>query len=170
MEDLVGSGERRGNRIMADLKLIKNSKMDIKNVVAMSKEFHSEAMEPSPFNSNLVSMFLSKLCDDRRGIMIVCVDELGNRVGFLAAHCFPNYLTGELMAEETAIYVSPDWRRDGAGDLMLDEFERWAKEDVKAARLRVTAQASLRMAGVVRWFESRGYKQAEMSLTKEVTY
>lgn len=165
---MVGAGQRGENTGMIAIKVLKDFRGHIPSVLSMSKKFHHEAGEVGPWNEALVASFLAGVCDNGRAAMFVAVDGFGNRAGFLVAQAFPNYLTGEVIAEETAIYVDENYRKEGVGDKLLDEFERWAKEEGRAARIRVTAQASLRMAGVVRWFESRGYRKAEISLTKEV--
>lgn len=164
---MVGT-KKRGVCILTAVRIIIDDRSSIESVLRLSREFHSEARESGPFERVRVASFLVDTCDSDSGIMVVAVDKFGNRIGFVVGRSFPNYLTGQLIAEETAIYVDPHYRSEGVGDLLMDSFEDWAINKKNVKRIRVTAQASLRMAGVIRWFKSRGYKESEMSLTKEV--
>lgn len=148
----------------------KDKRTDIPAVLSMSREFHAEAKERGPFDRHRVANFLAMACAAHNSAMFVLRDDLGFPQGFLVAQCGENYLTGERIAEETAIFVLPAYRKYGVGDALLDRFEEWSKNEVKAKRMRVTAQWSLRMAGVVRWFGRRGFEPVEVSLTKEVTH
>lgn len=167
---MVGSSKGGYGRIMGFISILRDDRTSIKAVMEMSRKFHKEAGVSAPFEPVRVSSFLVGVCESPNAMMAVAIDKFGNRVGYVVAQSFQNYLTGALMSEETAIYVDPDYRQYGAGDKLLDEFERWSIEEKKVRVLRVTCQANLRMAGVMKWFKSRGYKEAEMSLTKEVSY
>lgn len=168
---MVGTSKRGGTRsAMTVIKTIRNDRMSIPSIVEMSEKFHALTGSGIGFDKNRVKVFVSGLCDNMRGITIVAVDKFGNRVGFVAGFCSINHISGELIAEECAIWVEPEYRRDGVGDKLMDEFESWAEKEMMVAHIRVTAQATLRMAGVVRWFKSRGYKEVEMIMTKEVKY
>lgn len=136
----------------------------------MSKRFHAEAKEAGPFDPARVSGFLSGVCRSGRAAMFVAENEEypASPKGFLVAQCGENYLTGEVIAEETAIFVMPDHRAEGVGQKLFDAFESWARDEMKANRIRVTAQSSLRPEAVAKWFARRGFKEAERSFTKEV--
>lgn len=164
---MVGSGPG-GNNPMTAVKITANNRADIRRVAEMSRDFHEEAMERGPFNMDRVVSFLSQVCSSAKAMMFVAKSDSGEVIGFLVCQCGENYLTGERIAEETAIYVSKHWRSSGAGDALFGAFEGWAANDMRASRNRVTAQASLRFAGVVKWFKSKGYAETELSLTKEV--
>lgn len=167
---MVGSREGRDcpddGQVM--IKITNKDRNRIVSVVRMSEAFHREAGESGPFDPSRVSLFLSAICNSPDGAMFVAVDKFGNSAGFLVAQCGANYLTGERMAEETAIYVLPEYRDTKAGAKLYDEFERWAIHHAGAKRLRVTAQSSLRVEAVSSWFRRRGYREVERSFTKEV--
>lgn len=151
-------------------RISKDDRTRIVQVVAMSQRFHWEAGETGPFDAARVSMFLSSICASGRAAMFVAYDTERESapMGFLVAQCGENYLTGELIAEETAIYVMKDDRRKRVGDDLYDAFERWAVDDMKVSKMRVTAQSSLRPEAVGRWFARRGFREAERSFIKEV--
>lgn len=167
----MGASQRGGTSSgMTVVKTLRNDRISIPSVVSMSEKFHGLTGSKIGFDKNMVTLFVSGLCDNQRGIVIVAIDKLGNRVGFIAGFCSVNHISGELIAEECAIWVEPEYRREGVGDKLMDEFEEWAEKEMKVAHIRVTAQATLRMAGVVRWFKARGYEEVEMIMTKEVKY
>lgn len=139
----------------------------VNRIAAMSRAFHAEAQESGPFDAVRVSSFLAGVCQAGRAAMFVALHD-GSPVGFLVAQCGQNYLTGELMAEETAIYITPQWRTKGASEDLFSAFEKWAIDEMKARRIRVTAQSSLRPDIVGKWFGRKGYKEVERSFTKEV--
>lgn len=170
MEDMVGASKGGEAISMTVIKLIHDDRPSIPNVLEMSEKFHSLTGSKVGFNRNKVAILVSGLCDSERGKVIVAIDKFGNRVGFVAGHCSINHMSGELIAEELAIWVEPEYRRCGAGDKLMDAFEHWASKEARAAHIRVTAQAGLRMAGVVKWFKSRGFHEVEMVLSKEVIY
>lgn len=167
---MVGASKGGEAISMTVIKLIHDDRPSIPNVLEMSEKFHSLTGSKVGFNRNKVAVLVSGLCDSERGKVIVAIDKFGNRVGFVAGHCSINHMSGELIAEELAIWVEPEYRRCGAGDKLMDEFEHWASKEARAAHIRVTAQAGLRMAGVVKWFKSRGFHEVEMVLSKEVIY
>lgn len=153
---------------MSEIRILKDDRSRVVSVTRMSKQFHEEAREGGPFNPSRVSLFLSSVCHSEDAAMFVAVDKFGQASGFLVCQFGANYLTGAKIAEETAIFVLPEYRRDGVGDRLLDEFEDWGRSK-GAEWFRTTVQAKLRANGVVRWFESKGYQKAEISMIKEVT-
>lgn len=148
-------------------RITKDDRSKVVAVSSMSKSFHEEAKESGPFNPSRVSMFLSSVCNDPNAAMFVGISEDGQPVGFLVCQFGHNYLTGQAIAEETAVYVVPSERGGKLASALLDRFEGWAKEK-GAARIRVTAQSSLHVETVCRWYRRRGYAESERSLTKEV--
>lgn len=136
-------------------------------VSKMSRDFHAEAGEKGPFDPARVSMFLSSVCGSKDAAMFVAKEECGQPIGFLVCQFGQNYLTGEFMAEETAIYVIPEFRRTKAASALIERFEDWGAAK-GASRLRVTVQSALEADKVARWFSRQGYEEAERSLTKEV--
>lgn len=152
---------------MSGICISKDDRSMVLAVTRMSRDFHAEAGEKGPFDPARVSLFLSSVCGSEDAAMFVATREGGQPIGFLVCQFGQNYLTGEKMAEETAIYVSPAFRRTRAAATLLEKFESWGRSK-GAARLRVTVQSSLDADKVSRWFGRNGYSEAERSLTKEV--
>lgn len=133
----------------------------------MSRRFHAEAGETGPFDAARVSMFLSAVCREGRAAMFVALDQDEQPTGFLVCQAGENYLTGELIAEETALYVYPTDRNKKVGRELIAAFEDWGRE-IGAKKFRTTAQTKLRPDAVSRMFGRIGYREAERSFIKEV--
>ncbi|WP_208245179.1 GNAT family N-acetyltransferase (plasmid) [Rhizobium sp. T1470] len=87
--------------------------------------------------------------------------------GFLIARAGSNYLTGERMAEEVAMYVDPDHRSAGLARGLIAKFETWAASS-GCAVVKLTAQHSARPEAVARLYSRSGYAAAETAFIKRL--
>lgn len=96
-------------------------------------------------------------------LLLVCEIE-EKKAGMLGAFIVPHYFNKNLtMATEVFWWVIPEYRKSGAGEFLLDEFVKRAKE--KAQLIFV---GSLISSGIDKFYEKKGFKMKEKSFGMEI--
>ncbi|MCO7238537.1 GNAT family N-acetyltransferase [Aeromicrobium sp. CnD17-E] len=89
----------------------------------------------------------------------------GEVIGFAAAHTFWPYELDHPVAELTALVVSAQHRRAGAGGALVDVVEQWA--DARGC-VRLTVASALDRHGAHAFYAGRGYAQLAKKLEKSL--
>ncbi|MBW9113158.1 GNAT family N-acetyltransferase [Rhizobium cauense] len=134
------------------------------SLIALAERFHAEAGGGYPFKVDRVRAFLAQAVAGPDFFVVVAGDV---PCGFLIARAGANYLTGERMAEEVAMYVEPDARSVGLAGGLIAKFEEWAASS-RCTVVKLTAQHSARPEAVARLYRRSGYAAAETAFIKRL--
>ncbi|CDM57200.1 GNAT family N-acetyltransferase [Rhizobium favelukesii] len=137
---------------------------DLSALVALAERFHAEAGGSYHFRIDRVRAFLAQAITSREYLAVVAGEA---PCGFLIARAGENYLTGERMAEEVAMYVEPDARSACLAASLIGKFEAWAAA-TGCSVAKLTAQHSARPAAVARLYRRSGYAAAETAFIKRL--
>lgn len=130
---------------------------DVPRLVAMGRRFLAE----TPYGEVLTES-VERLTRLAEGLIandtgIVFVFEVGDRpVGMLGAVVVEHPLSGQRMATELFWWVEPEYRRGGAGLLLMERAEAWATAAGAEALQMVAPNAQ-----VARVYAARGYTLRE---------
>ncbi|CDM56292.1 MULTISPECIES: GNAT family N-acetyltransferase [Rhizobium] len=138
---------------------------DLPALVALAESFHAEAGGSYPFRIDRVRSFLAQAIASPDFLAVVAGEAA---CGFLIARAGTNYLTGERMAEEVAMYVHPDQRSAGLAWSFIKRFEAWAVTTAGCTVVKLTAQHSARPEAVARLYRRSGYAAAETAFIKRL--
>lgn len=133
-------------------------------IFVLTKAFHDEAGGQYPFQEARVAVFVREAINSPN-MLVVVAGEMP--CGFLIATRGVNPLTGELYAEEVAMYVAPEHRSAGLAKEMIDAFETWATKS-GCALVKLTAQHSARPEAVARLYRKSGYTAAETAYIRRL--
>jgi len=139
---------------------------DLPALVELSRLYHREAHAWLPFDPDYVrEQFRLRTIDTVDG-MCWLIEDGGEMQGYLAAVVTNFFAAPVKVAVELAWFVKPGAR--GRGDLLIDDFEAWAK-------WKVCVGCSLSMnefpdpkrtAALARLYARRGYKPYERGCLK----
>jgi GNAT superfamily N-acetyltransferase len=142
---------------------------DLGALVDLAGLYHAEAHAWLPFDQVYVrEQFLGRTIDTSDGITRLLIGDGGVAVGFLAATVTQFFAAPVRVAVELAWYVAAAHR--GKGDVLLDDFEEWA-------RLKACAACSLAMnefpdprrsEALARLYGRRGYRCYERGFLKRL--
>ena len=108
------------------------------------------------YSEEKVSNLFDQLSSDKENSVILCLRD-GDIKGILVATCVPLMFTYQQVATELVWYVTPEYRgRKGALEL-LDTYEYWAKEVVKADAVTMSCLDER----VAKLYSIKGYKKQE---------
>jgi len=133
-------------------------------LVALAERFHAEAGGHYPFKIDRVRAFLAQAIASP-DLLAILAGEVP--CGFLIARAGTNYLTGERMAEEVAMYIEPVARSAGLAGCLIAKFEEWAASG-GCTVVKLTAQHSARPEAVARLYRRSGYAAAETAFIKRL--
>ncbi|EPE99539.1 GNAT family N-acetyltransferase [Rhizobium grahamii] len=133
-------------------------------LVALAERFHVEIGGPYPFKIDRVRAFLSQAITSAEFLTLLAGES---PCGFLIARAGTNYLTGERMAEEVAMFVEPASRSAGLAAALISEFEAWAMS-TGCSVVKLTSQHSARPEAVARLYRRSGYAAAETAFIKRL--
>jgi N-acetylglutamate synthase-like GNAT family acetyltransferase len=136
---------------------------DAAAIVDLLQGLYNEARPDYPFLRAPTAAFVHQCINGPRSLAIVVGDV---PCGVLLASCAVNPFTKERVAEEHALFVTPE-ARGGAGVRLIREFEAWAiKNDCTMARL--TMQHSIRPEEISKLYRRRGYSEMETSFSRRL--
>lgn len=102
---------------------------DIPSLILLADSFHAEdpAFSATPFDPSIV---LSSLDDYLRNenCCLFVTEQNEQLNGFFMGHTFRSKWGAFREATEEHLYVVPEMRRLGAGDMLLQSYIGWAKE------------------------------------------
>lgn len=98
---------------------------------------------------------------------IFVVEEEGVIVGIISGMCYPDPLSGRMIAQEVFWFVDKECRHKGYGGLLINTFEAWGKMK-NATAVRLAHLADLRAGENKALYEGLGYTVAEVAYEKEV--
>jgi GNAT superfamily N-acetyltransferase len=137
---------------------------DLPALVALAERFHEEAGGTYPFRIDRVRAFLAQAITGPDFLSLLAGEA---PCGFLIARAGTNYLTGERIAEEVAMYVDPAHRSAGLAASLIGRFEEWAV-GARCSVVKLTAQHSARPEAVARLYRRSGYAAAETAFIKRL--
>jgi GNAT superfamily N-acetyltransferase len=126
--------------------------------------FSKEASRAA-FNEVAFQKYWGGLLDLSLGEIYVVRKDSKTVVAALGVVFTPDMFSGVLTAAEVFWYVLPEFRKGGAGLVLLDHFEKSARER-KCQEILMVHFAHLG-AGLQKLYESRGYTLLEQTFRKE---
>lgn len=127
--------------------------------LAFTKEVGRAAFDVVTFEAYWKSLLESGLGE------IYAIWENSRVVATLGASFSPDMFSGRPTASELFWYVLPEFRKTGAGLMLLDHFEERAKE--RGCEEIVMVHFAHLGSGLQRLYESRGYSLLEQTFRKE---
>ena len=117
------------------------------------------------FNEAAFTKYWAPLLDLKLGEIYVVRRDTQTVVAVLGATFTPDMFSGVPTAAETFWYVLPEFRKTGAGLILLDHFESRAKQ-LGCEEILMVHFAHLG-ASLQKLYESRGYSLLEQTFRKE---
>lgn len=131
---------------------------DIPALIALAETFLNEdpAFSIFPFDPTIMQLtFLRYLDDEHICVFVAEID--GKLVGFFIGAVSGLEYSATCVASDRYFYVLPEYRGSGAGDGLLDAFERWAdSHNVVTKTCQVRSQINVDAA--VSYLGRNGYK------------
>lgn len=127
---------------------------------------HREYDYPSEWSTEFFFDYMRPLLERGTGYFsVVC--EMGVPVAICGGVAAPDpYASGDLKAYEMFWYVHPDHRRGGAGRMVFEDWEKWAREQ-GCKRVTMCHLTDMNPA-VAKAYEARGYRPVEIHYWKEL--
>lgn len=147
-------------------KVIRQARVsDLDRLLSLGEMFYTEAGLPGKFSpESFISNWSMFINGNMGAIFLLEEDEL--IIAGIGGVRFPDSASGRVQAQELFWFVHPDHRRDGMGEVLLIEFERWAR-DVACQSVVMAALEGL-SNGVEELYLRRGYRPLERLYIKEV--
>ncbi len=136
---------------------------DLGAILALVRGLYSEASPDYAYSEPRVRDFARACMSRPDSLAIVYGDDVR---GVLLASYAINGFTGERIAEEHCIYVSPE-ARGRAGFALIAGFEAWAKQH-NCAVAKLTLQHSIRPEAVSKLYRKHGYSEIETTFMRRL--
>jgi len=138
---------------------------DLERLLPLGEMFYTEAGLPGKFNPESFSGTWAMFINNNIGVIFL-LEEDGLVIAAIGGVRFPESASGRVQAQEMFWFVHPDFRRSGAGEILIVEFERWARDVACQATILALLKSS--PAGVEELYLRRGYQPLETWYIKEV--
>jgi GNAT superfamily N-acetyltransferase len=139
---------------------------DLPTLVAMGEAMHAESPRYSrlQFSSDKVEKALAAMIKSPMALVLVAVDGddvVGVILGFISAEWFSE----ELVAQEMAIYVVPEYRGGLAGARLIMGLDAWA-EAMRSRYLQGGATTGLDAERTVGLYERLGFQRVAIGFER----
>ena len=139
---------------------------DLPDLQPMAEKFAAESGCFPGFQMQLFSCFWTMLLESKKGVIFyLYADE--TLAGTLGALAFTEPYTGRETALEFFVYVAEPFRASGAGKMLFDTYERWAKEmgcqEIRLGHLENSMPEMLKG-----FYGKMGYTAMETNYRKEI--
>jgi hypothetical protein len=143
---------------------------DITALFTMGLEFLSESpykdMEVIPEEViNTISQYING--DKKERILLVVVKN-DIPVGMLAATTSKHLLNKDIIASEMLWWMDERERNSKGSFKLIEAFEYWARNVVKAKHIQLSNHISQSMDRVSRFYNKRGYRMVEQNFIKDI--
>lgn len=141
------------------------STTDLSLVFPIGHAFSAEAGRP-PFNEEAFASAWRPLLSLGLGEIYAVRQDTKTLTAVLGAAFIQDPFSGVLSAVESFWYVLPEFRKTGAGLVLLDHFESDAKR--RECKQILMVHFAHMGAGLQKLYESRGYVLTEQTFRKEI--
>jgi GNAT superfamily N-acetyltransferase len=139
---------------------------DLPRLVPIGYAFFEEGKLEGKFNpAHFIKEWGSLLA--AKAAVILAHEENGEIGAILGGMIFPNLLTGEVEGTEQYLYANPEFRGQGIGLRLLDEFESISKGR-GALRVWMIHLVDLNDDAMVKLYERKGYRLKEKMFVKQL--
>ena len=138
---------------------------DLDRLIPLGEMFYSESGLPGKFDPHSFMTTWEYFISGQMGAIFL-LEEDGLIIAAIGGVRVPESSNGTIQAQELFWFTHPDYRKQGVGELLLVEFERWAK-DVKCHGVLMSLLEGL-SNGVEQLYLQRGYRPIQRSFLKEI--
>ena len=141
---------------------------DIGTLVDFGKRLTDESpkFQAQGFDEDRAVQFFRHIINEMESIFFIC-DEYDNPVGVAICLIDVDWRSGQRVAFEQGIYVLPEYRKTGAGSMLVQYFVEWAKGS-NADRIQIGTMTNIHVDRTVALYESLGFELSGFVLEMEV--
>ncbi len=100
---------------------------DIPAIIELGRTMHNEStFAGMNYDPARVKATLTELID-RSQYVVVAIDESSQVIGGLVGMCTQSWFGNDMVANDLALFVHPDWRKSIAAEQLVLMFVHWAK-------------------------------------------
>lgn len=128
----------------------------------MEAEEHDSTIDPEWCLTEEAANWYRKRINQGNGFAVVAQEDqtvIGYAIG--ATGSAEEFRTTDTLAELETMYLQPEYRGQGIGTRLLEEFKDWA-DNQDADRLRV--EASAQNKGAIRFYRDNGFEDYTITL------
>jgi GNAT superfamily N-acetyltransferase len=100
---------------------------DIPAIIELGRTMHIEStFAPMDYDPERMKATLTELIAQSQYV-VVATDDVGQVIGGLVGMCTQSWFGSDMVANDLALFVHPDWRKSLAAEQLVLMFVHWAK-------------------------------------------
>lgn len=142
--------------------------LDLLAFVPLGESYHGEAQKHGNFPLSLdqtLQNAATAIMREESVILLAFSDA--DPAGFLWGGCYALPWSDKKLAMDTLLYVKPEHRGTRVSFLLMQAWERWAKES-GAVEVQISVASGIHEDKTIQFYERLGYKQIGTQYRKEV--